>query len=76
MAANVSIDPDLCIGAGECVRVAPLAFQIDEDLGVSVPLDPADELDQATLEQIAANCPTGAIQVLIAGVDGRTGGVR
>ena len=37
----VSVDPELCIGSAECVRLLPAAFQIDESRGVSAPLPAA-----------------------------------
>jgi ferredoxin len=62
-AMRVVIDPDLCIGSGECVRVAPTAFRIDEARGVSTPLPAAQALDRDTLDEVAFNCPTRAISV-------------
>ena len=64
MAALVTIDPDRCIGSGDCVRLAPTAFRIDEDLGVSVPLDGAADVAIETLVLAARNCPTNAIGVV------------
>jgi ferredoxin len=61
--ARVRIDPDLCIGSGECVRVAPAGFRIDEARGVSTPLLGADSLDPDVLAEVAFNCPTHAISV-------------
>lgn len=58
---KVTIDPDLCIGSGECVRVAPIAFRIDESRGVSVPLDAAASLDATLIGEIVFGCPTRAI---------------
>ena len=63
MTTTVSIDPDLCIGSGECVRRVPIAFVLDEDAGVSVPLPSADQAPVADLLAAARNCPTGAITV-------------
>jgi len=60
---RVTIDADLCIGSGECVRVAPAAFRIDETRGVSTPLPGADALDADVLAEVAFNCPTRAITV-------------
>ena len=60
-ATRVTIDPDLCIGSGECVRVAPSGFRIDETKGVSQPLAGAEELDADVLAEVAFNCPTRAI---------------
>lgn len=69
MATRVTIDPDRCIGSGDCVRLLPTAFQIDEDLGVAVPLDAAAAADVGTLVRAAQNCPTNAIAVIDANGD-------
>jgi ferredoxin len=58
---TVTIDSALCIGSGECVRVAPHAFQIDESRGVSVPQAAAASLDAALLAEVVRGCPTRAI---------------
>lgn len=64
MTVEVAVDPELCIGSGDCTRVAPAAFQLDEVRGVSVPL-PAGvaATDVAVLLQAARGCPTQAIRV-------------
>ena len=64
MSASVSIDPDLCIGSGDCVRLVPEGFELREDLGVSVPLPGAAGLDLDLLVQAAVGCPTQAIRVV------------
>ena len=63
MTARVTVDPDLCIGNGDCVRLVPAAFRIDETRGVSVPLPAAERTDPELLEEAAFNCPTRAITV-------------
>lgn len=63
MRTTVTVDPDLCIGTGDCVRLAPAAFRIDEARGVSVPLPTAAGTDPDALEEAAFNCPTRAITV-------------
>lgn len=63
MPARVIIDPDLCIGSAECNRLAPEAFRLDEDLGVSVPLPGAGLVDRERLYDAEAGCPTGAITI-------------
>lgn len=63
MSISVSIDPDLCIGSGECVRRVPIAFVIDEDAGVSVPRPSVSQASPADLREAARNCPTSAITV-------------
>jgi ferredoxin len=63
---SVSIDPDLCIGSGDCGRLLPRAFELREDLGVSVPLPGAADADLETLLRAAVGCPTQAIRVVTA----------
>ena len=60
---RVTVDPELCIGTAECVRLAPQAFEIDEDRGISVPRSGAATTDPAILKEAAFNCPTRAITV-------------
>lgn len=62
--AQVTVDPELCIGSAECVRLMPDAFQIDESRGVSVPLAAARSADPGLLADAVRGCPTGAIRVL------------
>lgn len=61
---RVTIDPDLCIGSSECVRLVPEAFELDEEAGVSRPLPAAVWTDPDRLRTAAATCPTGAISVI------------
>ena len=63
MAARVRVDPDLCIGSAECVRILPDAFRIDGSLGISVPTDRARTADAALLAEAVRSCPTQAISV-------------
>ena len=63
MELQVSVDPELCIGSGDCVRLLPDAFRIDEALGVSVPLRGAATADRALLVRVRRNCPTHAIDI-------------
>jgi ferredoxin len=60
----VVIDPDQCIGSGECVRLIPSAFRLDEDLGISVPLPAARDVPPEQLFDAESGCPTGAITIL------------
>jgi ferredoxin len=60
---QVSIDPELCIGSGDCGRIVPAAFVLDERAGVSVPLPGAAAAPIDALVQAALNCPTNAIRV-------------
>jgi ferredoxin len=63
VAAHVTIDPELCIGSGECVRLRPESFQIDEQSGVAVPLPGSVSVDPSLLVLAAQACPTQAIRV-------------
>jgi ferredoxin len=60
---RVSVDPDLCIGTGDCWRLAPAAFMEDKARGVSVPRPGAVKVERALLDEAAFNCPTRAITV-------------
>jgi ferredoxin len=68
MGVTVTIDPELCIGSGDCVRLVPDAFELREDLGVSVPRPAATTTDVELLVRAAVGCPTQAIRVV--GADG------
>jgi ferredoxin len=66
MPVRIIVDPDLCIGSTECNRLAPEAFLLDEELGVSVPLPGAELADLDRLHDAEAGCPTGAITITAA----------
>lgn len=68
MGLEVSVDPDLCIGSGDCGARAPLAFAIDEAAGVSVALPTAPAADRELVLRAAMGCPTQAIRVVEDGV--------
>ena len=55
----VSIDQSRCIGAANCVHIAPTVFQLDEEY-VAYLLDPTS-VDDDTLLDAARSCPTDAI---------------
>ncbi len=61
---QVTVDPELCIGSGDCVRLLPAAFRIAESLGVSVPQPGAHSADRGLLLRARSNCPTHAIEIL------------
>jgi ferredoxin len=59
---QVEVDPELCIGSGDCVDTAPDVFQLGPD-DKAVVVDP----DGAPLDDVvdaARNCPTSAIRVV------------
>lgn len=66
MTIDVTVDQDLCIGSGDCVRILPQAFLIDEAKGVSQPLPGAGDSDPAMLEKAAFTCPTQSIRLVAA----------
>ena len=70
MPVEVSVDQDRCIGSGDCARLAPLAFRIDDPEGTSMPLATAPEVDVALLLRAARSCPTQSIRIV------RDGNVR
>ena len=58
---KVEIDRTVCIGSGDCARLAPTAFALDADDKAYV-LDP-ESVDAETLRQAERSCPSGAITV-------------
>ena len=59
MTLIVSIDQGRCIGAANCVHIAPTVFQLDEE-NIAYLVDPTSADDQTILEA-AESCPTNAI---------------
>ena len=66
MTIQVTVDEELCIGSGDCERILPAAFRIDEARGVSVPLAGAGDQDPILLERAAFTCPTQSIRLVAA----------
>lgn len=59
---KVTVDRNLCIGAGSCVAVAPKAFALDNEAKAIV-LPTAGDEDDNTLLESAKSCPVAAIIV-------------
>lgn len=61
---KVSIDRTRCVGAGQCVRVAPAVFDQDEKDGLVVLINarPGD-LGASDVGKAALLCPAQAIRV-------------
>jgi ferredoxin len=59
--AKILVDRDICYGAGECVKVAPQAFELDDEGFVSL-LDP-DSVGAELLRQAVQKCPSGALSL-------------
>ncbi len=56
---RAEVDREKCIGAGNCVEVAPTVFQLDDEKKAVV-ADP-NSVDEDTLVEAADVCPTLAI---------------
>ncbi|BBH67568.1 ferredoxin [Actinoplanes sp. OR16] len=62
---KVTVDREVCCGAGQCVLLAPEVFDQDEDDARVLLLAPSPgPADQAATEDAAAVCPTGAISIM------------
>ncbi len=59
---HVVVDPQLCMGSGTCLAVAPDLFEIGA-AGISEPRAAAVEQND-TLTMAINRCPTGAIQLV------------
>lgn len=60
MTVHLTVDPDVCIGSGECVALDPDAIELD-DRGCAHPLIAAFDDDRA--QRLSEACPVGAISV-------------
>ncbi|MFI2352202.1 ferredoxin [Streptomyces sp. NPDC019443] len=61
---HVTVKPDVCIGAGQCVLAAPEVFDQDDD-GVVQLVDEAPEHElHRDVRLAAARCPVEAIGVV------------
>ena len=58
---KVRVDRDLCMGAGNCVAIAPSVFELDQE-GKAIVLDPTS-VDEDMLMEAAESCPFEAIIV-------------
>jgi ferredoxin len=58
---RVIVDSHRCIGAGNCIAIAPTAFKWKNDEPVKAePLD-VESVDEEVLREAALTCPTYAI---------------
>ncbi|MEO5703507.1 MAG: ferredoxin [Candidatus Limnocylindrales bacterium] len=63
MTLRVRVDRHKCIGAGNCITIAPTAFDwLRGDSGKAEVLDP-ESVDDELLRESAFACPTGAIVI-------------
>jgi ferredoxin len=63
MALRVVIDRRRCIGAGTCITLAPTAFQWRKGDFIKPELLDPSTVDEDTLREVAAACPTQAIVI-------------
>lgn len=66
---HVEVDEDLCVGTGDCVRIAPQAFALERGDRVARVLPTVGDADVEDLIDAAMNCPTQAIRVTQDGKD-------
>ena len=58
---RIKIDPTLCVAFGECVTIAPAAFQLNDD-GIVVFVEPR-RVERGKLIAACAACPVDALMV-------------
>jgi len=60
---TIQIDRLLCVGFGDCIDVAPSAFEFDDE-GIAVFLDGAAEVERERIVEACRRCPVDALVVL------------
>jgi ferredoxin len=59
---RVTVDREVCIGAGQCVLAAPNVFDQDDNDGRVMLLTPdPDKADHAAVQNAVHVCPSGAV---------------
>ena len=61
MLVQVIVDPDACIGSGECVAEDPAAIELDDDGVARVRIS---EIEEERAKRICDVCPTGALSMV------------
>jgi ferredoxin len=61
---RVSVNPEVCVGAGQCVLASPEVFDQDDDGVVTLISDRPDRALRQEVQLAAARCPVEAIGVL------------
>lgn len=56
---KVRVDRELCIGAGNCVAIAPKVFELDQE-NKAIVLE-VSSTDEKTIWDAAQSCPTQAV---------------
>ncbi|ANY05859.1 ferredoxin [Pseudonocardia sp. HH130630-07] len=60
---RVTVDKDLCIGAGQCVVTAPDVFDQDDDGLVELLTDAPADTDREAVKEAEHVCPARVISV-------------
>lgn len=60
---RAEVDAARCVGTGDCARIAPQAFRLDEAEAVSRVLPTVTQASWHDLLDAALNCPVQAIRV-------------
>ncbi|MGR6965794.1 ferredoxin [Geodermatophilus sp. URMC 61] len=58
---RVEVDPDRCVGSGNCELLAPDVFEVGDDGVVRVLRPRLGEADEDAVRDAVARCPTGAL---------------
>jgi ferredoxin len=66
---RISVDRDVCIGAGQCALTAPDVFGQDDDGFGEVLPGREDGHGSALAREAARACPVSAVKVVVEGVD-------
>jgi len=60
MLVQLIVDPDACIGSGECVALEPEVIELDAQ-GIAQVI--VAELDEDRAKSLCDTCPVGAISI-------------
>ena len=63
---TIEVDPELCIGSGDCVGWAPDAFALGPDDITARVLSTPSNANLESVKDAALSCPTGAIRLVSA----------
>ena len=62
MAKKVTVNKDMCVGCGACTAICGDVFTLGDD-GLAEAVAEATEETLAAVEDAAASCPVGAIEL-------------
>jgi ferredoxin len=60
MSVRLIVDPDVCIGSGECIAEDPAAIELDDSGCARVLIA---ELEEDRAQRICDVCPVGALSI-------------